>query len=267
MLIGVVSSSLRPARISTLFDMSRTMRENSAMARCARLNRLSFVAFVLPALVGGMLAGAPPIPGQPADRRPGAAARQAVAGHATPEQVQIAIERAQQYLLAHQLPDGSYEPGRALANHSQLGGVTALATYALLASEIPSSEEHVAAAVAYLKSINTVGTYALGLRSQVWYQLSLELDPNDKKQSAERRELMRYVERDAELLLKGVNRAGDAAGMYTYFVNDVHGAYDHSCSNYGTMGVWACAQAGAEIPPAYWAMVDDGWKSNQIRGA
>jgi len=32
--------------------------------------------------------------------------------------------------------------------------------------------------------------------------------------------------------------------MYTYFVNDVNGAYDHSCSNYGTMGVVAWRAGG-----------------------
>jgi len=80
--------------------------------------------------------------------------------------IELAARRLARWRQSVSAP-GSYEPGRALANHSQLGGITALATYALLASEIPSSEHHVAAAVAYLKSINTVGTYALGLRSQV----------------------------------------------------------------------------------------------------
>src|SRR5438128_327750 len=135
------------------------------MIQTARFRRLSFIVCALPALIAATVAAAPPIPNRPPLQRPAAGARQAVVGHATPEQVQIAIERAQQYLIAHQSPDGSYEPGRALANHSQLGGVTALSAYALLASDIPSSDPHVAAAVAYLKSINTVGTYALGLRS------------------------------------------------------------------------------------------------------
>ena len=88
------------------------------------------------------------------------------------------------------------------------GGPSALATYALLTSGLTSNEPHVAAAVAHLKSIDMRGTYALGLRCQVWYQLSLELDANERRPSAARKELERYVEHDAQLLLQGVSRQG-----------------------------------------------------------
>lgn len=179
--------------------------------------------------------------------------------HASPEQVEAAITAAQQYLLSQQLADGSWGQGIPPAN--QVGGPTALVTYALLCSGLPSTEPHVAKALAYLQSVPMTGTYALGLRAQVWYQLSLEFDPD--KPSPDRARLATLIDNDLRLLLKGVNRAGNAAGMYTYLVNNPMGAYDHSCANYGAMGVWACAQTGAEVPQSYWAMVDKGWKSHQ----
>src|SRR4051812_7208452 len=53
-------------------------------------------------------------------------------GHATPEQVEAAIQSAQRYLIAAQKADGSFEL------------TTALPTYALLCSGLTSSEPHVA---------------------------------------------------------------------------------------------------------------------------
>jgi hypothetical protein len=197
--------------------------------------------------------------------------RPVLAGHATPEDVQQAIDRAQAYLLAQQQPDGSFERvaanGNAIAQGGQVGGASALVTYALLTSGLTSSDKRIARAIDYLRSVDMEGTYALGLRCQVWYQLSLELDPNERHPSPARKDLQRLVEHDAQLLLNGVNTAGNAAGMYTYFVNHVTGAFDHSCSNYGAMGVWACAQVGAQIPQSYWELVDRGWKSHQIPGS
>src|SRR4051812_22993280 len=60
---------------------------------------------------------------------PGAAA---VAAHATPEEVELAIQKAQQYLFNHQQRDGSFERNGAAAGMGQVGGASALATYALL---------------------------------------------------------------------------------------------------------------------------------------
>src|SRR5947209_2368674 len=182
------------------------------MKRCAAL---------LLATAAGMLALAGRATAQAA-RRPVAAVRRPIAGvagaHATPEDIELAIQRAQAYLLAQQQPDGSFERvtanGVAIAQAGQVGGASALVTYALLTSGLPSSENHVAQAIAYLRSVDMEGTYALGLRCQVWYQLSLELDANERRPSAARRDLERLVEHDAQLLLGGVNRAGQAAGMY-----------------------------------------------------
>jgi hypothetical protein len=216
------------------------------------------------------------VPVNPVNPAAARAPKLAVGAHATAEEVEQAIQRAQAYLLTQQQADGSFERQPAVAvgaarpvvvaQGGQVAGLSALATYALLTSGLPSSEPHVAKALDYLRNTETDGTYALGLRCQVWYQLSLELDPNETRPSPARRELERLVERDANLLLNGINKQGQASGMYTYHVSKLTGAFDHSCSNYGAMGVWACAQVGARIPQSYWATVDQGWKSHQIAG-
>src|ERR1700712_2761997 len=56
------------------------------------------------------------------------------ASAASPEQVKKAIEDARKYFFSTQKPDGSWEQGPAVAGQ-HYGGWTALATYALLASD------------------------------------------------------------------------------------------------------------------------------------
>src|SRR5947209_19294080 len=50
-------------------------------------------------------------------------------GHATPEQVEEAIRRAQQYLFTQQRPDGSFEQAVGGMNHT--GGATSLVADAI----------------------------------------------------------------------------------------------------------------------------------------
>lgn len=93
--------------------------------------------------------------------------------HASSDDIERAIVAARTYLISQQRANGGWaEYG------TQPGGQTALATYALLASGVPSTEPHLRPAIKYLENTVSDGTYALGLRCQVWYQLFLELDPD-----------------------------------------------------------------------------------------
>src|SRR5205807_223191 len=97
--------------------------------------------------------------------------------------IERAIQRAREYLLAQQkngswdLPAAAPEPkpnakGEVnvldIQNSSQWGGLTALATYALLAAGEDPTDRRMAAATEFIEKANLVGTYAIAMRAQVW---------------------------------------------------------------------------------------------------
>ena len=184
------------------------------------------------------------------------------AGAATPKEVDDAVARGVKYLYQTQ-QEGNWEvvPNPVNANGAdvkgkQWGGLTAMATYALLAARENPQDERLKAAINWLlKEDKVVGTYAVGLRAQVWHFL-----PANHPQ----RSLIRAaVKRDRDLLLSGMQeKQGEGFGFYGYFPKQ-GGGYDRSNSQYGVLGMWAAEQAGAEVPTKYWEIQDQVWKKSQ----
>ncbi len=186
---------------------------------------------------------------------------------ATPEEVKAAITKAKNYLHAHQNKDGNWEEvekpdpqgTQADVKGKQWGGLTSIATYALLAAgENPLAE--LAKPIKFLKEAKIEGIYATGLRCQVWL-----LDDD------ERAKLRPNMEGDLKTLEAGIHRQGGASaadqlGFYGYWFDkgpQPGGWYDRSVSQYGVLGMWALEQAGMEVPSAYWQLVDAAWKRGQ----
>ena len=183
---------------------------------------------------------------------------------ATAEQVQAAMDHARAFLYSQQNTRGNWETADAPAAGKpiydsaggQWGGLTALATYALLADGANPRDERLAAAISFLRAADMRGVYALGLRAQVWGYL-----PADAATHA-------LIERDGRLLLSGVKTYPGAAGMYGYLADskpgDANHPFDHSVSQYGVLGMWALQELGLEVPDRYWAMVDAAWRRDQL---
>jgi hypothetical protein len=210
---------------------------------------------------------------------------------ATAEQVNAAIEKAQNFLLSHRNPKGNWEevdkpqvstPDENLQQNTsgrQWGGRTAIATYALLASGKDWRDSDMTAPVEFLLHANIEGTYALGLSSQLAQFL-----PADKTRL--------LLIRNTEMLEHGIHIApvgiGPArwptqSGFYGYWTGDPQGSsvpvltgipkhygtpqpgdwYDRSASQYGVLGMWALERAGAKVMPGYWQLVDTAWKRAQ----
>jgi Domain of unknown function (DUF4159)/Prenyltransferase and squalene oxidase repeat len=188
---------------------------------------------------------------------------------ATPAEVNAAIQKAKDYLYAHQAKDGSWENtpnpdpkgGQADVNGKQWGGLTAIATYAeLAAGESATTEPRLAKPILFLQNANIQGIYATGLRCQSWFLLN---DPKKFKP---------FIERDKVTLLNAVyaqpaKAQSDEFGFYPYWFEKGQQQpanwYDRSVSQYGVLGVWALEQAGAEIPVSYWRLVDSAWRKAQ----
>lgn len=199
------------------------------------------------------------------DSKP-AAPKGKVAAPARPpagDPIDAAIRRGVEYLIKAQKKDNwetvpvrNAEEGW-MVNGAQWGGLTAMATYALLAAGESPQSEPVAKAMAWLNKADVIGTYAMGMKLQIWNYI--------ERPTEEQKKVLR---KDATLLLNAVHTGGGKAGnlgLYHYFLDPTKGDYDHSCSNYGVLGMWAAAQQNLEVPTKYWEIVDDAWRKNQSK--
>lgn len=177
---------------------------------------------------------------------------------ATPEEVDHAIKKGQDFLYSQQKPNGAWEndPERKGKDHDwekkqgdTFGGFTAVATYALLASGENSQDPRLVKSIEFLKKADIIGIYALGLRSQVW----LLIPPNAQVKSK--------VDHDKQMLVNGINKQGVSVGMWDY--TGKGGRIDHSVSQYGVLGLWALQQCGAEIPRDVWEQIEKRWQEQQ----
>jgi Domain of unknown function (DUF4159) len=189
----------------------------------------------------------------------------ALAPAASSSAVQRTIDQARKFLYSQLNSDGTWEtvsrPDSPYFQYGkvsggQWGGLTALATYSLLASGDSPHDPRLARAIALLKSADLHGIYAIAMRAQVWPYLNRD-DPD----------VHRAMARDGRLLLGGLKTAGPAAGMYGYLVSgaisDPTHVFDHSVSQYGVLGVWTLEEAGLEVPDRYWSIVDAAWRRDQ----
>ena len=133
----------------------------------------------------------------------------------SPKEVDAAVDKAVAYLLSQQ-KEGNWEnmarpkeikPGYDVS--MKWGGETAIATYALLAAGQKITDPPLKKAVEWLEGEDLHGTYAVGLRSQVWNYFPDNSTAKDKKFLAVR-------DRDKEFELYSRIQKGPHAGFYGY---------------------------------------------------
>jgi hypothetical protein len=238
------------------------------------MTRLFLAIAMVAFLFGRVLSAAPPAAAKPGAKpekpKPAKPAEKPAPKHATAppataageeagtnDPVELAIRRAVDYLYKTQKGDNwEVSPrrnGDGVADVSglQWGGLTSMATYALLAAGESPQHPQVAKAIAYLDKAEVIGTYAMAMKLQIWNYIERPTPPQKD-----------VLRRDATLLLSGVNPTGPSAGLYHYKTTP-DGTYDCSCSNYGVLGMWAAAQQNLEVPTGYWELVDKAWRKVQ----
>lgn len=218
---------------------------------------------------------------------------------ATPRQIQQAIEKAQKYLITHRSPDGTWEvvPHPELSTPDdwtkrlqdyhgrQWGGLTALSTYALLASGVDQRSDEMKKPIDFLLTANLQSTYALALSSQ----LVLFLPEKQTRELAKRNLALLYAGMIAppEKVLHNPKLWTDQYGFYTYFTGFAQGSnepsaakamvlrntgigqpvgwYDRSNGQYAVLGMWALVENGGEVRNLYWQIEDIAWKRSQFK--
>jgi hypothetical protein len=221
---------------------------------------------------------------------------------ATPAEVDAAIEKAQKYLMKLMNKNGNWEEvqkpqvgekGVTDLKGQQWGGLTAITTYALLASGMDAQTD-LKAPVDFLLKADITSTYGLGLSSQI---VQFPKVPTKEAQDFIKRNVMMFIggmQPPSAVLLAAAkadkplspSMLDDHTGFYTYGItspttskdgefgkdfkpNKIHPsaakAYDRSNSQYGVLGMWALAEVGGEVPTWYWRIEDAAWKKAQLR--
>jgi len=185
-----------------------------------------------------------------------------------PERVDAAVQKAIRWLYAQQKPGGHWEaePRRDRnADHLAFsdyqgpthGGWTALVTFALLEAGEKHTEPRLAKAITYLRSADLASVYSISLRCMVFSKLP---------QNPENRQML---EADAARILASRIPDGAGKGLWDYEIakpggkRPETGNIDHSISQFGVLALWACAQAGVNLPPTIWRELEQQWRSHQ----
>jgi hypothetical protein len=170
---------------------------------------------------------------------------------AQPQEIDTSIQKAADYLYSKQR-DGTWE-GEGLDILSPTGmhhgGLTAIATYALLAAGEDPTNPKLAKAIEFLKELQTTDAYVLGMRAQVWRYLP---------KSPETHQL---IVRDTFLLVDQIKPGADARGLFSYPKTGPN-LYDNSISQFGVIGLWAGVQNGADVPAKTWHATTPSTPSN-----
>ena len=176
--------------------------------------------------------------------------------------IDVAIQKAVTFLYTQQ-KNGNWEQnarrqgeGAADVNGAQWGGLTAIATYGLLAAGENPQSPKMRQAIDWLIKNEIMGTYAMGMKLQMYTYLE-NMTPDQKT----------ALRKDATLLMNSIKvrtkPTDEMYGMFHYFLDPTQGSYDHSTSNYGVLGMWAAAQKNLEVPTDFWRVVDASWRRNQ----
>ncbi|MCG3132635.1 MAG: hypothetical protein FLDDKLPJ_03498 [Phycisphaerae bacterium] len=178
-----------------------------------------------------------------------------VAGAVPPDDAHVdaRIEELVRGLKAAQVVDGPERgsfSGELGGVHA--GGVTALATFALLSAGVPWHDETIERAVRYLAEHPLPGTYSRGLRAGVWALLASRTGEDEL-----RREYRRRLQTDTDWLVGTIK----SDGFYGYDAEGTGG--DHSCSQFAVLGLWAAETASAEVPDAHWERILRHWLTYQ----
>ena len=176
---------------------------------------------------------------------------------ASTEQIDAAVEKAIQYLYSQE-KEGSWDPDASQNANERLtekgmhhGGLTALATYTLLAAGESAQDARLARSIGFLKKLQSQSVYVLGVREQVWPYVKT---PDGKK----------MLGQDANLIFKLMKTQGHARGLY-YYPASTPQQYDHSISQFGVLGLWTAELNGAEVPSNAWEVMDKAWREHQSK--
>lgn len=166
-------------------------------------------------------------------------------GNLTAESVRRAIEDGARYLRSTQLPDATW-PNQPHYD----GGLTPLATLALLHAGVPLDDPCVARALEHLKTYVPRSTYTASLQTMAFCL-------------ADAAEYFPLVMRNAKWLEGRQWEKGQQIGMWA---TSPHGSTDHtdnSMTHFAMLALYEAERAGYRVRPRAWELALDHWHITQ----
>jgi len=161
------------------------------------------------------------------------------------------VIRATRERVAYMTPPGHFFPEQV---GSKTYGATALATLALLEAGLTDNHPQIKLALRCLEEVEPAMTYSRALRASMYSVLVARA--RNRQFSDHYRKLLR---RDMIWL----ERAMSEDGWYHYGERTERGKGDNSCTQFGVLGMWACANAAMELSDEYWQVVEQHWIETQ----
>lgn len=193
--------------------------------RMRKLFRLTAVLLSLAAVAQGPAFGQPP-------------------GPINPQDVLDAISSGVAYLKNEQAARGHWDqkPGYA-------GGVTGLATLALLNSGVPPADPVIQKALGFLRGIEPDKTYCIALKIMVLAEATPDRD-------------LATIQQCADQLVSMQNGGpGNDAGGWSY--SSMEGGADPSNSQFALLALHEAARVGARVPQETWRAAAGYWRRTQ----
>jgi len=153
--------------------------------------------------------------------------------------------------VAYVEPPGHFHPEHP---GSKTGGASALATLALLEAGLTHNHPQIKTALQYLETREMPFIYSRALRANVYAHLVTR---------SRDRQLVTHYRRLLHEDMRWLEQAMSEDGWYHYGARTERGKGDNSCTQFGVLGMWACANAGMEISDAYWGTVEEHWLETQ----
>ena len=161
-----------------------------------------------------------------------------------PESIQRAIERARDWLLKQQRPDGSW----AMPTDDKAVGKTGLVMLALANAGVGADQRPMQRGLGWLRGQEPDATYAIALQTLALALLAPEAD-------------RAILERNVRWLERAQVKQGPATGSWSYGQNQGAGVGDNSNSQFALLALHEAARAGVDVGNETWARAQQYWQS------
>jgi hypothetical protein len=162
----------------------------------------------------------------------------------SPEKIQRAIEKARDWLLREQKPNGTWECG--MRTQDTRVGATALVVLALANAGVAAEDPALRKSLDWLRQQKPEETYSVSLQTMALAMLAPDTDRP-------------ILERNVQWLEGTQVTNGPAAGSWSY--GKAKGTGDNSNSQFALLGLHEANRAGVAVDPRVWRLAHQYWVS------